>query len=212
MAPVNRRGFLGLSAAVALAPLACPVASAAGTVQAFDTRHAAGPGWYQDAFAAGYRLMVFSSNAWGRNQPSAATSGVLGMALDAGLRVAAYTRNPNWWRAGIEACGPHVGALSFFALDIETSPGVPVTRSMVDGVRGMGVQPVIYSGAHMWPAIMGNDTSFSDIPLWDARHGGGGFVPYGGWSGPVGTQLTEESSLNGVPIDIDSFSASFLGL
>lgn len=214
---MNRRDFLKFSTAVALtAPLAssslaCASASP-GTVMAFDTRHEASPQWYRDAYAAGYRLMVLSTNVWDRNAPWAAAAGLLGAALEAGLRVAAYTRNPNWYRTGIEACGPHIGSLSFFCLDVEIDPGVPVTRAMVDGVRSMGVQPVIYSSRGMWPKVMGADDSFSDVPLWNADHDRTGFVSYGGWSGPVGTQEREEVVFNGVAINTSSFSAGFLGL
>ena len=141
---------------------------------------------------------------------------MLGRALDAGLKVAAYTRNPRWWQTGIEACGPHIGALQFFCLDVEVDPGVPVTHAMVEGVQGMGVRPVIYSSSGMWPHVMGNDTSFANLPLWDAAHGAPEPVPYGGWNTPgnmrVGVQLTEEADLNGMSINISTFSAGFLGL
>src|SRR6185312_2785263 len=172
----------------------------------------ASPQWYQQAYGAGYRLMVLSSNIWDENLPWPEAPTQLGFAQDAGLRVAAYTRNPNWWRAGIEACGPHIGALQFFCLDVEIDPGVPVTHAMVDGVRSMGVRPLIYSSSGMWPKIMGNDTSFADLPLWDAAHGNPNWTPYGGWTGRVGVQTTEEAVFNGQAINLSTFSAGSLGL
>jgi hypothetical protein len=221
---MNRRHFITFCAAVGVGAVgiegtgACHAATGA-TVKAFDKAFhddGASPAWYRDAYAAGYRLMVLSSNIWGRNVPWAGAPGQLGLALDAGLKIAAYTRNPNWWRVGIEACAPYIGQLQFFCLDIEIDPGIPVTRTMVDGVRAMGVRPVIYSGSGMWPKIMSNDTSFADLPLWDAAHGSPGPVPYGGWNTPdnmrVGVQQTEGAYFNGVEINISSFSAGFLGL
>ena len=171
--------------------------------------------WYRDAYADGFRLAVLSTNIWGQDTPWPPAPAQLGRALDAGLKIAAYTRNPRWWRTGIEACGPHIGALQFFCLDVEINPGVPVTRAMVDGVRSMGVRPVIYSSRNMWPIVMrGDDTSFADVPLWDADHDQSGPVPYGGWNTPenmrVGVQHTEETSFNGVNINISDFSAGFL--
>jgi hypothetical protein len=215
---MNRRDFIKLSALILASTASCSSKMSsqgqAQMVQAFDTRHPASPQWYQDAYTAGYRLMVLSSNTWGRNAPWPQAPTMLGWALDAGLKIAAYTRNPNWWRTGIEACAPHIGALQFFCLDIEIDPGVPVNRAMVDGVQSMGVRPLIYSGAAMWPKIMGNDTSFADLPLWDADHDRSGPVPYGGWNTPnnmrVGVQYTEEANFNGVNINISDFSADFL--
>jgi hypothetical protein len=153
-------------------------------------------------------------------------------ALDAGVKVAAYTRNPLWWKVGITACAPYVDKLQFFCLDIEEDPGVGVTREMVDGVKAMGVRPVIYSAGYIWPKIMGNDAlSFSDVPLWDAQAGSPTLMDpktytpnvsqpkpreYGGWNVPgnmrVGIQQTNDTVYNGINIDINSFSADFLAV
>jgi hypothetical protein len=189
---MNRRDFVKLAAVAALGALGARgcVLGSPGTVMAFDTRHSAGPQWYRDAYAAGYRLMVLSTNVWGENAPLPEAPTLLGRALDAGLKIAAYTRDPRWYRTGIEACGPHIGALQFFCLDVEIDPGVPVTRAMVDGVR--------------------NDASFADVPLWDADHARAGFASYGGWNNRVGAQETEEAVLNGVAINVSSFNADFL--
>jgi len=199
------------AAALGWASQACASAET-GDVKAFDTRWSASPQWYQDAYADGFRLAVLSTNTWDENTPWPLAAEQLGYALDAGLRIAAYTRNPRWYQAGIQACGPRIGQLSFFALDVEVDPGVPVTHAMVDGVRSMGVQPLIYSSSGMWPHLMGNDTSFANLPLWDAAHGNPNWTPYGGWTGRVGVQTAEEAIFNGVAINLSSFSAGFLGL
>ena len=141
--------------------------------------------------------------------------------------IAAYTRNPNWWSNGIKACAPYVDKLQFFCLDIETDPGVRVTAAMVQGVTALGVRPVIYSGYGMWPEVMGgNVTSFSAVPLWDTNVIGPvslSFAPdigspppvqYGGWNTAanprVGIQQGFDVSLNGVVVDVSSFSLAFL--
>jgi hypothetical protein len=141
--------------------------------------------------------------------------------------IAAYTRNPNWWSNGIKACAPYVDKLQFFCLDIETDPGVRVTAAMVQGVTALGVRSVIYSGYGMWPEVMGGDvTSFSAVPLWDTNVVGSvplSFAPnigspppvqYGGWNTAanprVGIQQGFDVSLNGVVVDVSSFSLAFL--
>jgi len=149
------------------------------------------------------------------------------MALDAGLMVAAYARNPTWWSAAIEACSPYIDKLQFFCLDIETHPGVPVTRAMVQGVADLAVRPLIYTGPGMWSQVMGgNVATFSSVPLWDANAGynvPADFTPdinsptpveYGGWNTPtnprVGVQQGFRTKLNGVTVDVSSFSSGFL--
>ncbi|OBA72606.1 hypothetical protein A5641_08060 [Mycobacterium sp. 1554424.7] len=227
---INRRQFcaaLSLGAA-SVSAVARSSAMTRMVVKAFDTNDTPPVGWYHDAYAAGFRLAVLSTNVWGQDAPRPEIPGQLAMALGAGLKIAAYTRNPQWWRTGISACAPYVDRLQFFCLDIETNPGVPPTRAMVDGVRGMGVRPVIYSNWSEWPKVMGDDTSFADLPLWDAETHDAHWDPatytptlavpapvaYGGWNVPhnvrVGLQQTEDAYLGEVNINISSFAADFL--
>jgi hypothetical protein len=150
------------------------------------------------------------------------------MALEAGLKIAVYTRDPRCWQGGINAAGPYIGQLQFFAIDVETDPGVQATRAMVDGIRAMGVRPVIYSGWGMWPGVMGSgNADFSDVPLWDTdtsqtvdfsswtpNVSEPTPVPYGGWNSTdnlrIGVQQKFEYSFNGVAIDLNSFNGAFL--
>lgn len=183
------------------------------------------PGWFVNAYNAGFRLYVLHSTAWGTCTPWDRTQPQLKMALDAGLMVAVYTRNAECWRGGIEATGPYRDQLQFFALDVET--GEPrITRAMVDGVKDMGVRPVIYSSQYMWPGIMVNSTEFSDVPLWEADprsfdyagwtadHLSPAPVPYGGWNTSanmrVGIQQKFNQNVGGVVVDLNSFNAGFL--
>ncbi|MDY7541926.1 hypothetical protein [Cryobacterium sp. 5B3] len=183
------------------------------------------PAWFAAAYAEGFRLYILATTNWGTCTPAAHTQPQLQMALDAGLKVAAYTRDPACWQAGIAATGPYSTVLQFFALDIETgSP--PLTRDMITGVQDLGVRPVIYSGAAMWPLLMGDTTEFSDVALWDTAAGPLDFpswtpdvlapepVPYGGWNDSgnlrIGVQQEFERTLNGVRVDLNSFDAAFL--
>ncbi|MDV8146941.1 hypothetical protein [Arthrobacter sp. B10-11] len=196
------------------------------SVKVVDTTAAiTDPAWFKKAYDAGIRLYVMHSTAWGTCDPWYRTQDQLKMALDAGLKIAVYTRDASCWQGGINAAGPYAAQLQFFALDVE--PGSPpVTRAMVDGVRSMGVRPVIYSGSGMWPDLMDNSTAFSDVPLWDTNTSNLNYsswsadylapapVQYGGWNTPgtmrIGVQQKFEHSLNGVPVDLNSFNAAFL--
>lgn len=183
------------------------------------------PAWFQAAYDAGFRLYVMHSTAWGTCDPWYRTELQLKMALDAGMMIAVYTRDPRCWEGGIIAAGPYQRQLQFFALDVEPG-GAQVTREMVDGVKRMGVRPVIYSGAGMWPEEMQYSMAFDDVPLWDAAAGPVDYdsweadfaAPkperYGGWNTPltmrIGVQQAHEYELNGIYVDLNSFDATFL--
>jgi hypothetical protein len=197
-----------------------------GSVKVLDTTAAiTDPNWFRQAYAEGFRLYVMHSTAWGTCTPWQRTQAQLKMALDAGLKIAVYTRDASCWENGIKAAGPYMSQLQFFALDIEPG-GSLVTRAMVDGVRSLGVRPVIYSGSGMWPGLMGNSTAFADVPLWDTDTSDLNYatwtadylapkpVQYGGWNTAgtmrVGIQQKFAHTLNGINVDLNSFNASFL--
>jgi hypothetical protein len=203
--------------------------TAAPAVKAFDTTATIhDPGWFVGMAKRGFRLYILHSTKWGTCTPWPNTPAQIKMALDAGLAVAVYTRDPRCWRSGIRAARPYVDQLQFFALDVETDPGVRVTRAMVDGVRKLGVRPVIYSGWGMWANVMGRgSSSFSDVPLWDTDTSSPPDisnwspdlssptpVAYGGWNTRVtmrkGVQQAFEVKVDGVAVDLNSFDASFL--
>lgn len=219
---------VGLStapAALAASPAPSPAAPNP-SVKVIDSTSAIGnPAWFASAYAAGFRLYVMHSTAWGTCTPWGNTPAQLGMALAAGLKIAVYTRDPGCWQGGISAAGPYQSQLQFFALDVE--PGGPVvTQAMIDGVTSMGVRPVIYTGSAMWPQMTNGSTAFAHIPLWDTRAGNIDYnqwdadylspapVGYGGWNTPttmrVGVQQKLEHSFAGVAVDLSSFNASFL--
>ena len=116
-------------------------------VRAFDTTAVIlDQAWFDARYAQGFRLYILHSTKWGTGEPWWRTEAQTQMALNAGLRVAGYSRDPSFWQEGIRAFGPYADDLEFFSLDIEVHPGVPATRAMVNGIATMGVQPVIYSG------------------------------------------------------------------
>lgn len=201
-----------------------------------STAYIPDPGWFVSRFTEGFRLYCLHSTEWGGTAPWWRTEPQLAAALDAGLRIGVYTRDPTTWRAGIDACGPYVNRLQFFALDVETEgptggPGQQVTRAMVDGVRSLGVRPVIYTGSGMWPVVMGgNVTAFSDVPLWDTDTSSPPLGPeswtpdlavpapvrYGGWNeASRGTmrrivQQAFDMPLGGVSVDLNAVDPAFL--
>jgi hypothetical protein len=199
-----------------------------GSVAAFDTTASiSDPNWFKQMYATGYRLYVMHSTSWGTCNPWPNTQAQLKMALDARLKIAVYTRDPRCWQGGISAAGPYARQLQFFALDVETDPGVPVTQAMVDGVKSLGVRPVIYTGSGMWPTIMNGSTAYSGVALWDTdvRPGFslGTWTPnvlspapavYGGWNTAANPRVLVQQAfevvVNGVSVDISSVAASFL--
>ncbi|MCX6497496.1 MAG: hypothetical protein NTU93_01680 [Arthrobacter sp.] len=217
-------GFAAAPAATAASPAPSPAAPNA--VKVIDSTSVINdPVWFTKAYAAGFRLYVLHSTAWGTCTPWYNTASQLGMAIAAGLKIAVYTRDPGCWQGGISAAGPYRSQLQFFALDVE--PGGPVvTRAMIDGVTAMGVRPVIYTGSAMWPQMTNGSTAFANIPLWDTHAGNIDYnqwtadylspapVEYGGWNTPttmrVGVQQKLNHILEGVAVDLSSFDASFL--
>ncbi|TAH33935.1 hypothetical protein EYC58_00040 [Candidatus Saccharibacteria bacterium] len=202
--------------------------TATGSVKAFDSANTVNDAnWFVQAYNAGVRLYVLNMTNWGTCTPWPEAQPIIQKALAAGMKVGAYTRDPSCWHNGILAAGPYQSQLQFFALDVETDPGVKVTRAMVDGVAAMGVRPIIYSGSGMWSGVQGgNDTSFADVPLWDTDTATINFntwqanilsptpVKYGGWNTSttmrVGVQQMFEYTFNGINVDLNSFDASFL--
>jgi hypothetical protein len=193
-------------------------------VRAFDTTAVIlDQAWFDARYAEGFRLYILHSTEWGTGEPWWRTEAQTQMALNAGLRVAGYTRDPSFWQEGIRAFGPYVDDLEFFILDIEVNPGVPATRAMVNGIATMGVQPVIYTNRRMWFDIQdATDNDFADVPLWDSDVTGDVTlanqvvsmqspppVPYAGWNTPtnrrIGVQQSFETVIDGITVDLNTF-------
>lgn len=202
----------------------------AGSAKALDTvNDIPDQAWFDTRYTEGYRLYVLHSTEW---PPSTApwwrTEMQLGWAVAAGLKIGAYVRDPRNWDAGITACGPYASQLQFFAIDIETDPGIAATRAMVDGIKARGVRPVMYSGSGMWPTIMGAaQNDFPDVPLWDTNADPAvdptTWTPditsptpfaYGGWNTTgnprVMVQQKFSATVGGVSIDLNTVQNSFL--
>jgi hypothetical protein len=204
-------------------------ATAGGSVKAFDTTATiTDQSWFDQMYDDGFRLYVLHTTEWGTCNPWPRAATQIGMALASGLKVAAYTRDPTCWQNGINAAGQYKAQLQFFALDVETDPGIAVTSGMISSVQALGVRPIVYSGSGMWPGVMGgNNTSFSSVPLWDTATGSAFNlstwapdilsptpIQYGGWNTPgtmrVIVQQAFEVSAHGVLIDPNSINAAFL--
>jgi hypothetical protein len=199
------------------------------SLKAFDTAATiTDPAWFSQMYADGFRLYSLNTTQWGTCNVWPEAERQIGLALAAGLKVAAYTRDPRCWQNGVLAAGQYKNQLQFFALDIETDPGIPVDQTMVNGVTGLGVRPIIYTGSGMWSGIMGgNVTTYSNLPLWDtdvrSNFDLATWTPnilqptpqlYGGWNTPttrrIMVQQAFEINAHGVLIDTDSLDASFL--
>lgn len=206
-----------------------PPTRTASSVAAFDTTATIfGTAWFRSMYERGFRLYVMHSTAWASCLPWSQTQAQLGAALSVGLKIAVYTRDLRCFQGGIEAAGPYTSQLQFFALDVETDPGISVTRALVNGVTALGVRPVIYTGSGMWSQVQGgNAASFADVPLWDTAASGNvrpstwkpslvapAPVAYGGWNTPANPRVMVQQALNvsvnGVVVDLDSVSAAFL--
>lgn len=194
----------------------------------------------QQIHADGYQLFAYDASTWGSGSTGVAScqyipdeNRVFDRALQAGLKVGIYTRNPICWQTVINhlKTDTNWSKIQFFVLDVEPAsdglPGSTVTRAEVNGVVAAGIRPVVYSSYWMWQEQMGSSTAFSDVPLWDAVDDGNvqpatftpsltapAFTPYGGWSAATLRQdyndATYGVTLDTVPADLDSVAASFL--
>lgn len=219
-------------------PTATPTATPApsgGLSRALDTDFGnSGPQeqwWFDSARQAGYEGFITTAHTyWGGNpQPWWATNLVLQRALNAGMWIGAYGRPVSHWQQSLDNISPALRQqLKFFALDVEPEPGqnIPLQREYVTGVQSYGVKPVVYSGFGMWADVMGNDASFSDVPLWEFAGDRDGWpesmwespiYQFGGWNTSeatlrIGQQLRMQNPvlLNGIWIDDDIFDLSRL--
>lgn len=223
--PVALNGLGHLRALVLGGAITVPGAG----VKAFDTSNEPpNQQWFLDAYNAGFRLYIAHGTYWDTDAPYPDIEPLLGQAIYAGMKVALYTRNPAWYREGIAAAGKYTNQLQFFALDVETDPGVPITRAMVDDIRARGVRPIIYTGSGMWSQVMGASSAFADVPLWDTNTAAIDYttwtanlnsplpVPYAGWNAfgtmRIGVQQKFDQVVNGIDLDLNTFDPAFLGL
>lgn len=199
-----------------------------GLVKAFDRANSVDdPAWFKKMYNRGFRLYILHTTWWGTCNPWPGAVDHIKWALDAGIKVGAYTRDPRCWKGGIEGAGPYKNQLQFFDIDVETDPGVKVTREMIDGIKGMGVRPLIYSGAGMWPEVMGNSTAFSDVPLYDTNVQGKvtidnwvpsltkpAPIPYGGWNTATNKRVALQQGfdvmVDGYLVDLNTFDESYI--
>jgi hypothetical protein len=205
-----------------------PATQESSSVKAIDSANTIkDPAWFKKAKNDGIGLYILHTTKWGTCEPWAQAESQIKSALDAGMQVAAYTRDLTCWENGIKAAGKYKDQLEFFALDVETDPGKPVTREIIDGVKKTGVRPVIYTGSGMWGQVQkATANSFFDVPLWDTNTTKINYdswkadinapkpVTYGGWNTAtnkrIGIQQKFEYNLNGVRVDLNSFDKSFL--
>lgn len=192
--------------------------------------------WFNARAAEGIKMFVTAGTPWSvagtetLNEPRMVIREQFDRALKAGLKIGLYTRDPRHWAAGLDAAGDYISQLQFFALDVESDPGIPVTQAMIDGVVARGARPLIYGGFWTWDGIQGSTKNdFSRYPLWDTNDNQGldynvwksepdylsaPPAPYGGWNVPgnyrVGSQQKFDVIIDGVLTDLNSFDESWL--
>ena len=217
-------------------------------IKGFDTTATANQAWFNSMAGDGFKVYLFDSVSWNSecangscSQPATSCTiwpnaqQQIQYAINAGMTVGVYNRNPECWHSGLTGLGSELKNVKFYVLDIETDPGIAPTTAMVNGVKALGVTPIIYSGAGMWPGITGNSTAFSNLPLQDTNVTGSvtyaNWKPslltptpqsYGGWNvlnntSPTGytnlrvaIQQSFGTTLFGQSVDLDSFSAAWI--
>lgn len=217
-----------------------PPAAPPAAVKALDSDQENIPeAWFAARAAEGVKLFVTAGTPWSVagtetvNTPRVSIQEQFRFALKYGMKIALYTRDPDHYNTGLDAAGPYISALQFFAVDVEPDPGKPVTQAHIDGVTARGVRPVVYAGSGFWADIQGgNTTAFQQYPLWDTdaretfsyanwQANGADLlsptpVAYGGWNRPgnenlrIGVQQLFDLMLDGVKVDLNSFRADFL--
>ena len=100
------------------------------------------------------------------------------------------------------------------ALDMEEAGGlspanlIAWTHSFLDTVQGLtGRLPIIYTYPYFWKTAMGNNTGFTQYPLWIADYNGGtapGTPLVGGWSSWAFWQYTASSTIDGITGAVDA--------
>lgn len=207
------------------------------SVKALDTdQDGITQAWFNARKAQGVELFITAGTPWSTdglttiNTPRLAIREQFRMALQAGMKIGLYTRNPNHWAAGLEAAGPYLSQLQFFAIDVEPDPGQKVTQAQVNGVIAAGVRPIVYAGQWFWNSIHGTaDTSFKQYPLWDTNESSTydyttwlntpnfmtpAPLPFGGWNVEgnyrIGIQQRFDVVIDGILTDLNSFDAAFL--
>jgi lysozyme len=110
------------------------------------------------------------------------------------------------------------------ALDLEDTGGLSPSQlvtwvhSWLDTITALtGRTPIIYTYPHFWRSAMGNNTGFTQYPLWIADYSGGTApkTPLaGGWNSWTFWQHTDRGSIPGAStgVDISTFSGDSTAL
>lgn len=197
------------------------------SIKAFDSATTiTDSAWFVKSYSAGLRLYVANVTEWGTCTQLPNAQAELSAAIAAGLKVAAYSRDPSCWAEAIKATGLYKDQLQFFALDVDAS-GPAITRAMVNGIKATGVRPIVYTSASTWTGAQGSTAgAFNDLPLWDTSLVSisiGSWQPdyvtpvpvaYSGWNTAanmrIGVQQAIGYLLNGVNVNLNSFDATYL--
>lgn len=187
--------------------------------------------WFDNLVTLGYEGFIACSHTFWNGVPATNPhiNTTLQRAVDAGLWVGLYGRPVTHWKEALEVVDPVFrDQLKFFIVDVEDEPGgvYPVKREYIDGVRAMGVRPLMYSGKWLWQNVMGTDRSFSDVPLFEFAGDRTGWPEsmdeppidqFGGWNeSPETLRVAQQVRMlagyyiDGTLIDDDAFDSDWL--
>lgn len=167
----------------------------------------------------GIELVI--QNLWtGRSRSPYAVPN-LQAALAAGKRIAAYgVINPSQPdnAARIRELVPDAiwSALEFVAVDCELYDTLTPAKVRAESDRLAAMLPgrprVLYTVISYWWVVMGDDQTFGDHWLWDARPDGRPFVAYGGWPNVavIGVQTSSTVQIGKMSVDYDLFDMGVL--
>jgi len=114
----------------------------------------------------------------------------------------------------VATAGPmHTGGDLAPVLDLEETGGLPPAQlvtwvhSWLSTITALtGRTPILYTYPYFWRSAMGNDTGFTQYPLWIADYNGGSApnTPLiGGWSQWTFWQYTDRSAIAGISTGVD---------
>jgi hypothetical protein len=200
--------------------------------------------WFTTEHRAGYDMAIMDPDAWTSEFPdgnsddpgtaaqcrlAANSLNQLREAVDAGMKVGLYNRNPLCYLQTISALKGHAHIKSgtpIYIWDIETSPGILPTKAEIAKVTAWN----FLNGAYTWQgAVPGTGTQFGNLPLhynevnnWNTPNApapttvDGNPYPeinaiphFDGWTS-ADMEQQSTGTLNGERVDFDSVNTAWL--
>jgi GH25 family lysozyme M1 (1,4-beta-N-acetylmuramidase) len=180
--------------------------------------HLVTPAWCAARKAEGWDVLI--CNAWTGNQSPKGVEQALWDAREAGMITEAYYvphafQTPEYHlakaRQAIGAEWEHLRHVYPDVEDIRSGDSIGMQwqpahlRDSLNLIIAAGGTPGIYTGRGVWLQL-GNWQTFNDVPLWDANYLTREWIPYGGWAERYGHQYQGTTNLDGVEVDLNTFT------